>query len=82
MVYGNERLSLANTIDIDSSICIDGEAKATACRYNAKPDETKGSPISMFFGTVRLFIENSFKSSKGPPSIFRVFSNKMDVEKS
>ena len=42
----------------------------TFSRKHTKPDVPKGSPLWIFFGTVRLFFENFLMSPKGPPFEF------------
>ena len=56
----------------------------TFSRKPTKPDVPKGSPLWIFFGTVRLFFENFFYVPKGslPPSRFLIFCNGMFVNKS
>ena len=53
------------------------------CRtlQSTKPDETKGSPLSIFFGAMRLFFEILFCLQRVPLSIFLIFCNWRDVEK-
>ena len=54
----------------------------TFSRKHTKPDVPKGSPLWIFFGTVRLFFENFLMSPKGPPLSFLIFCNGMFVNKS
>ena len=54
----------------------------TFSRKHTKPDVPKGSPLWIFFGTVRLFFENFLMSPKGPPLSFLIFRNGMFVNKS
>ena len=54
----------------------------TFSRKHTKPDVPKGSPLWIFFGTVRLFFENFLMSPKGPPFEFLIFCNGMFVNKS
>ena len=54
----------------------------TFSRKPTKPDVPKGSPLWIFFGTMRLFFENFLMSPKGPPSRFLIFCNGMYVNKS
>ena len=42
----------------------------TFSRKHTKPDVPKGSPLWIFFGTVRHFFENFLVSPKGPPFEF------------
>ena len=42
----------------------------TFSRKQTKPDVPKGSPLWIFFGTVRLFFRNFLMSPKGPPFEF------------
>ena len=44
----------------------------TFSRKHTKPDVLKGSPLWIFFGTVRLFFEKFLMSPKGPPFEFFV----------
>ena len=54
----------------------------TFSRKHTKPDVPKGSPLWIFFGTVRLFFENFLMSPKGPPFEFFDILNGMFVNKS